>query len=66
MDCPGQGTRAEVSCVCVCVCVCVCKVVSSDLLPMCRHVSQKDRAGKRYRGAHSDVFVIADEDEELG
>lgn len=33
--------------------------------PEQRHVSQKDRASKRYRGAHSDVFVIADEDEEL-
>lgn len=29
-------------------------------------MSQKDRASKRYRAAHSDVFVIADEDEELG
>jgi hypothetical protein len=34
--------------------------------PEHKHVSQKDRASKRYRGAHSDVFVIADEDEELG
>ena len=37
------------------------------LLCVCdRHVSQKDRTSKRYRSAHSDVFVIADEDEELG
>ena len=32
----------------------------------CRHASQNDRASRRYRAAHSDVFVIADEDEELG
>jgi hypothetical protein len=33
--------------------------------PEQRHVSQNDRASRRYRAAHSDVFVIADEDEEL-
>ena len=32
----------------------------------CRHVSQNDRVSRRYRAAHSDVFVVADEDEELG
>ena len=31
-----------------------------------RHVSQNDRASRRYRATHSDVFVVADEDEELG
>ena len=34
--------------------------------PIPRHVSQSESRSKRYRGVHSDVFVIADEDEELG
>ena len=32
----------------------------------CRHVQPLERPGKRYRNAHADVFVIADEDEENG
>ncbi len=31
-----------------------------------KHVAPLDKPGKRYRGVHADVFVIADEDDENG
>ncbi len=44
---------------------CLSSVVMAILLSS-KHVAPLDKPGKRYRGVHADVFVIADEDDDNG